>query len=78
MVVTLECTKSWEEPARDRQQLIVIEFLQGENRFLKERLHGKRIRFTDAGRALLARKARPVGRQALLQLDTIPATLMRW
>ena len=39
-----------------RHQLIVIEFLQAENRLLKERLRGKRIRFTDAERALLARK----------------------
>jgi hypothetical protein len=30
-----------------RHQLIVIEFLQAENRLLKERLRGKRIRFTD-------------------------------
>jgi hypothetical protein len=36
-----------------RHQLIVIEFLQAENRMLKERLRGKRIRFTDAERALL-------------------------
>jgi hypothetical protein len=28
-----------------RQQLIVIEFLQAENRLLKERLRGRRIRF---------------------------------
>ena len=63
-----------------RQQLIVIEFLQAENRLLKERLRGKRIRFTDAERALLARKAKAVGRKALLKLDTIvsPDTLMRW
>src|SRR5258706_14059058 len=63
-----------------RHQLIVIEFLQAENRLLKKRLHGKRIRFTDAERALLARKAKAVGRQALLKLDTIvsPDTLMRW
>ena len=63
-----------------RQQLIVIEFLQAENRLLKERLRGKRIRFTDAERALLARKAKAVGRKALLELDTIvsPDTLMRW
>jgi hypothetical protein len=38
-----------------RRQLIVIEFLQAENRMLKERLRGKRIRFTDAERALLAK-----------------------
>jgi len=63
-----------------RHQLIVIEFLQAENRMLKERLRGKRIRFTDAERALLARKAKAVGRKALLNLDTIvsPDTLMRW
>jgi len=63
-----------------RHQLIVIEFLQAENRMLKERLHGKRIRFTDAERTLLARKAKAVGRKALLELDTIvsPDTLMRW
>src|SRR5438094_5376043 len=63
-----------------RHQLIVIEFLQAENRLLKERLRGKRIRFTDAERALLARKAKVVGRKALLELDTVvsPDTLMRW
>ena len=62
-----------------RRQLIVIEFLQAENRLLKERLSGKRIRFTEAERALLARKAKAVGRKALLQLDTLvsPDTLMR-
>jgi hypothetical protein len=51
-----------------RHQLVVIEFLQAENRLLKERLRGKRIRFTDAERALLARKAKTVGRKALLGL----------
>src|SRR6202795_2688247 len=63
-----------------RHQLLVIEFLQAENRLLKERLRGKRIRFTDAERALLARKAKAVGRKALLELDTIvsPDTLLRW
>lgn len=44
-----------------RHRLIVIEFLQAENRLLKERLRGRRIRFTDAERALLARKAKAVG-----------------
>jgi putative transposase len=63
-----------------RHQLIVIEFLQAENRLLKDRLRGKRIRFTDAERALLARKAKAVGRKALLELDAIvsPDTLLRW
>ena len=63
-----------------RRQLVVIEFLQAENRLLKARLSGKRIRFTDAERALLARKAQAVGRKALRELDTLvsPDTLMRW
>jgi putative transposase len=63
-----------------RHQLLVIEFLQAENRLLKERLRGKRIRFTDAERVLLARKAKAVGRKALLELDTVvsPDTLLRW
>jgi hypothetical protein len=63
-----------------RHQLLVIEFLQAENQLLKERLRGKRIRFTDAERALLARKAKAVGRKALLELDTVvsPDTLLRW
>ena len=46
-----------------RRQLIVIEFLQAENQLLKERLRGKGVRFSDAERALLARKAKAVGRK---------------
>ena len=62
-----------------RHQLTVIEFLQAENRLLKAKLGGRRLRFTDAERALLARKAKAVGRKALLELDTIisPDTLLR-
>ncbi len=39
-----------------------------------------RIRFTDAERAPLARRAKAVGRKALLKLDTVvsPDTLLRW
>jgi hypothetical protein len=54
-----------------RHQLLVIELIQAENRLLKDRLRGERIRFTDAERTLLARKAKVVGRRALLELDTI-------
>jgi transposase InsO family protein len=63
-----------------RHQLTLIDFLQAENRLLKEKLGGKRLRFTDAERALLARKAKVVGRKSLLELDTIvsPDTLLRW
>src|SRR4030066_1595655 len=62
------------------RQLIAIEFLMAENRVLKDRLRGRRIRFTDGERALLARKARALGRKALLALDTMvsPDTLLRW
>ena len=63
-----------------RHQLIVIEFLQAENQLLKARLCGKHIRFTDAERALLAKKAKAVGRKTLLQLDTVVSLdkWMRW
>jgi transposase InsO family protein len=40
-----------------RHQLDVIEYLPEENRVLKERLGGRRLRFTDAERRRLARKA---------------------
>ncbi len=63
-----------------RHQVIVIEYLQAENSMLQERLRGRRLRLSDAERALLARKAKAVGRRALLELRTIvtPDTLMRW
>ncbi len=63
-----------------RHQLEVIEYLQEENRVLKERLGGQRLRFTDAERRRLARKARALGRTALNRLETLvtPETLLRW
>ena len=41
----------------NRQQQDVIEYLQEENRVLRSKLKGKRIRFTDDGRRRLAVKA---------------------
>jgi putative transposase len=63
-----------------RHQLDVIEYLQEENRVLKARLRGKRLRFTDAERCRLARKAQALGRKVLRELDTLatPDTLLRW
>ena len=58
----------------NRRQLDVIEYLQEENRILKARLGGRRLRFTDAEHRLLARRARALGRQ-LSQL-TVEATHM--
>jgi putative transposase len=63
-----------------RHQLDVIEYLKEENRVLKERLGGLRIRFTDAERCRLARKAQVLGRKVLNELETLvtPDTLLRW
>jgi hypothetical protein len=63
-----------------RHQLDVIEYLQEENRVLKERLGGRRIRFTDVERRRLAREAQLLGRKVLKELETLvtPDTLLRW
>ena len=64
----------------NRHQLDVIEYLQEENRVLKERLGGRRLRFTDIERRRLARKAKALGRKVLSELETLvtPDTLLRW
>lgn len=64
----------------NRHQLDLIDYLQEENQLLKERLGGRRIRFTDAERRRLARKAYALGRKALKGLNTLvtPDTLLRW
>src|SRR5271168_5265351 len=64
----------------NRHQLDVIDYLREENRVLKERLGGHRIRFTDAERRGLAGKAYALGRKALNELQTLvtPDTLLRW
>lgn len=63
-----------------RHQLEVIEYLQEENRVLKERFGGRRLRFTHAERRRLARRARALGRTVLNRLETLvtPDTLLRW
>jgi len=64
----------------NRHQLDVVDYLQEENRVLKERLGGRRIRFTDVERHRLARKAQALGRKVLNELETLvtPDTLLRW
>ena len=64
----------------NRHQQSVIEYLQAENRALREQLGPKRIRWTDAQRKVLAQKARAVGRAALTELGPVitPDTLLRW
>jgi putative transposase len=49
----------------------VIEYLQEENRVLKERMGGRRMRFTDAERRRLARKVQTLGRKVLNELETL-------
>jgi len=63
-----------------RHQQGVIDYLQEENRALREQLRGKRLRFTDQRRRRLAAKAKKVGRKGLSQIETLvtPDTLLRW
>src|SRR6266850_7169533 len=63
-----------------RQQQEAIDYLKAENRALREKLGGKRLRFTDAQRRRLARKAKPLGRRRLREISSIvtPDTLLRW
>ena len=60
-----------------RQQLDVIDYLQEENRVLRELLGDKPLRFTDAQRRRLAEKARRLGRKVLNDIASIvtPDTL---
>jgi len=64
----------------NQQQREVIEYLQTENRVLREQLGSRRLRFTDDQRIRLAAKAKRVGRRVLLQFPTIvtPDTLLAW
>jgi len=63
----------------NRHQLDVIDYLQEENRVLKECLGGLRLRFTDAERRRLARKAYALGRKVLdLPSDQAPSDPRRY
>jgi putative transposase len=64
----------------NRAQQDVIDYLQEENRALREQLGGKRLRFTDAQRIRLAQRAKRLGRRKLLEIGTFvtPDTLLRW
>jgi transposase InsO family protein len=64
----------------NRSQQDVIEYLQEENRVLREQLGGKRLRFTDQQRRRLAAKAKSIGRKGLLEIGALvtPDTLLRW
>lgn len=63
-----------------RYERDVVVYLQAENRVLRSKLSGKRLRFTDAERRRLARAANKLSRKTLMQLGTLvtPDTLLRW
>src|SRR2546426_4759103 len=64
----------------NRHQQQVIAYLQEENRVLKSKLLGGRIRLSDTERRRLAKLAHPLGCKRLKHLATLatPDTLMRW
>jgi putative transposase len=62
------------------QQRDVIDYLQEENRVLREQLGPRRLRFTNNQRIRLAAKAKMLGRRALTEIRSIvtPDTLLAW
>jgi putative transposase len=58
----------------------VIEYLQEENRVLKQQLGRKRLRLTDRQRRRLAVRGKAIGRRALTEVASIvtPDTILRW
>src|SRR5712692_11662523 len=64
----------------NRHQLEVIDYLRKENRILKEQLHGRRLRLSDAQRRRVAARGHRLGRRALADVATLvtPDTTLRW
>src|SRR6516225_6357595 len=64
----------------NQRQQDVIDYLQEENRILREPLGDKRRRFNDDQRRQLAAKAKKLGWRRLQEVSTIvtPATLLAW
>ncbi len=64
----------------NRHQQDVIAYIQEENRILKGKLKGKRIRFTDDERRRLAVKGKALGRKLLREVASIvtPDTILAW
>ena len=62
----------------NREQHMVIDYLQEENKILKENLSGKRIRYTDKQWRRLVLKAKALGRKTLAERETLvpPNTLL--
>jgi putative transposase len=64
----------------NRSQQDAIEYLQAENRVLREQLGDGRLLLTDGQRRRLARRAKAIGRKGLFEISTLvtPDTLLRW
>lgn len=64
----------------NRHQQKVVDYLVEENRVLKGKLRGKRIRLTDDERRRLAVKGKALGRKLLGEVASIvtPETIMGW
>jgi len=62
----------------NQQQREVIEYLQAENRVLREQLGPRQLRFTDDQRSRLAAKAKHMGRWVLRGIGSVvsPDTLL--
>ena len=58
----------------------MIDYLREENRVLRARLQGTRLKLSDDDRRRLAVQAKALGREALAQVASIatPDTLLRW
>ena len=64
----------------NRHQQDVIAYIQEENRILKGKLKGRRIRLTDDERRRLAVKGKALGRKVLREVASIvtPDTILAW
>lgn len=67
----LICLAGW----LNQQQQDAIDYLQEENRVLREQLSGKRLRFSDEQRRCLAVRAKKLGWRMLHELATIVTRL---
>src|SRR5215469_1419226 len=64
----------------NQQQQEVIDYLQEENRVLRQQVGSKRLRLNDDQRRRLAVRAKKLGRRVLRELATLvtPETLLAW
>jgi hypothetical protein len=64
----------------NRSQQNLIEYLQEENRVLREHVGKRRLRFTEGQRRRLAAKAKAISRKGLFEIGALvtPDMLLRW